>query len=380
MPSDDDAQATQTTSATGVLQRPSARIPPAPLGIGLMIVAGVCGWLMEMTPWGWALVSHAYEGGIGGPDVAALTIFGPTFFQGLDSVMRVSHLGYAARVLIFSAAQFPTVAGVIVGVALIARLRPRVRLALLVIYTLWMLTLLLQLLFFTEHFLRGALATPTGFGALNPAAQVLSLSLGAGYWFAWLAATLGGVGCLLLWRPLLADLRRPWPSTRGRGWVERAGAGVVTLGIVVWIAGFFTLPWVTQSCAGLRFSLLSFSGAACSGLDASDVIIRAPLAESLSIRAWFGLTPEGGMAQALQLLWTTEALYVLLALLAVWALLRVWFGAADARRYGWPVTWLLLAGLVAALAAQGSQHDLRDPLALGSATAPWVYGPGLAVT
>jgi hypothetical protein len=43
------------------------------------------------------------------------------------------------------------------------------------------------------------------------------------------------------------------------------------------------------------------------------------------------------------------------------------------------VTWLLRAGLVAALAAQDSQYDLRDPLALGSATAPWVYGPGLAL-
>lgn len=378
--SSDGVQATQTTSATGALQRPSARIPLAPLGIGLMIVAGVCGWLMEMTPWGWALVSHAYEGGIGGPDVGVLTIFGPTFFQGLGGVVRVSHLGYAERMLIFSAAQFPTVAGVIVGVALIARLRPRVRLALLVIYTLWILLLLLQLLFFTGQFRSGALATPTAIGALNPAAQVLSVSLGAGYWFAWLAATLGGVGCLLLWRPLLADLRRPWPSTRGRGWVERAGAGVVTLGIVVWIAGFFTLPWVTQSCSGLRFSLLSFSGAACSGLDASDVIIRAPLAGSLSIRAWYGLTPDGSMAQALRLLWTTEAFYLLLALLAVWALLRIWFGAADAQRYGWPLTWLLLAGIVSAVAAQGSQYDLGDPLALGSAVAPWVYGPGLTVT
>jgi hypothetical protein len=345
-----------------------------------MVVAGVCGWLMEMTPWGWALVSHAYEDGIGGPDVGALTISGPTFFQGLGGVVRVSQLSPAARVLIFSAAQFLTVAGVIVGVALIARLRPRVRLALLVIYTLWILTLLLQLLFFTAQFLSGALATPAAFGALNPAAQVLSVSLGAGYWFAWLAATLGGVGCLLLWRPLLADLRRPWPSTRGRGWVERAGAGVVTLGVVVWIAGFFTLPWVTQGCAGLRFSLLSFSGGACSGLDASDVIIRAPLAKNLSIHAWYGLAPENGMALALRLLWTTEAFYLLLALLAVWALLRVWFGAADARRYGWPLMWLLLAGIVAALAVQGSQSDLRDPLALGSATAPWVYGPGLAVT
>jgi hypothetical protein len=104
------------------------------------------------------------------------------------------------------------------------------------------------------------------------------------------------------------------------------------------------------------------------------------LAKNLSIHAWYGLAPENGMALALRLLWTTEAFYLLLALLAVWALLRVWFGAADARRYGWPLMWLLLAGIVAALAVQGSQSDLRDPLALGSATAPWVYGPGLAVT
>jgi hypothetical protein len=62
-------------------------------------------------------------------------------------------------------------------------------------------------------------------------------------------------------------------------------------------------------------------------------------------------------------------------------LLRIWFGAVDVRRYGWPLTWLLLAGFVAALAAQGSQFDLRDPLALGAGSAaPWVYGPGLVVT
>lgn len=372
-------------SASGVVARPSARsaarLSLAPLGIGLMIVAGVCGWLMEITPWGWALVSHAYEGGIGGPDVGVLSISGPTFFQGLGGIVRASHLSSAVRVLIFSAAQFPTVAGVIIGVALIARLRPRVRLALLVIYTLWIATLLLQLLFFTWQFRSGALAIPTAFGALSPDAQILSMSLGVGYWFAWLAATLGGVGCLLLWRPLLADLRRPWPSTRGRGWVERMGAGVMTLGIAAWIAGFFTLPWVTQGCAGLRFSLLSFSRETCSGLDASDVIIRAPVAKNLSIHAWYSLTPQDGMAQALRLLWTTEVFYLLLALLAVWALLRIWFGAVDVRRYGWPLTWLLLAGFVAALAAQGSQFDLRDPLALGAGSAaPWVYGPGLVVT
>src|SRR6478672_13860383 len=103
MPSD-EIQEAEAMSASGVVARPSARsaarLSLAPLGIGLMIVAGVCGWLMEITPWGWALVSHAYEDGVGGPDVGALSISGPTFFQGLGGIVRASHLSSAVRVLI----------------------------------------------------------------------------------------------------------------------------------------------------------------------------------------------------------------------------------------------------------------------------------------
>jgi hypothetical protein len=85
--------------------------------------------------------------------------------------------------------------------------------------------------------------------------------------------------------------------------------------------------------------------------------------------------------QALRLSWTTDALYLLLALAACWALLRLWGGAGGARRYGWSLVWLVAATMIAALAFQGSRSDLRDPLALSNTIASlWVYGPGLAVT
>ncbi len=288
-----------------------------------------------------------------------------------------------ALVALFAVTQFYTVLGLILSVALVARLRPRVQFALLVAYAVWLASLAVRLLFFVEQYVTGEVRlSPVG---LHPTPQELSVSLAPGFWFAALTVALGGAGVTLVWRGRGASARaavvaqhQGQRAAPGRAWAERCGAGVATAGIFVWIAGFFALPWVIQGCDAPHFSLSTFVTGSCAGLDASDVMIRAPLAQALSLRAWYGPGLDFTVWQALRLLWTTDALYLLLVIAACWALLRLWAGAGGARRYGWSLAWLLVAGLVAALAFQGSQSDLRDPLILSN-TIPgaWVYGPGL---
>jgi hypothetical protein len=346
-----------------------------------MILAGVFGWLAEMSPWAIERVANL----LGDNSITTLSISGPTF-SGLGSVARKLRMTKSERLALFVVIQFYTVLGLITGVALVARLRPRIQVALLVVYAVWLASLAAQLLYFIAQYVTGGVRE--SFVGLHVMPQVISISLATGVWLASLAVALGSVGVVLMWRARRAgassatDAHHQSQRARsGRTWAERCGAGVATAGIVVWIAGFFALPWVTQGCDGPHFSLSTFVTSSCAGMNASDVMIRAPLAQALSLRAWYVIGPDFTVWQALRFLWTTDALYLLLALTACWALLRLWVGAGDARRYGWSLVWLVVAAMIAALAFQGSRSDLRDPLALGNAIASlWVYGLGLAVT
>jgi hypothetical protein len=52
-----------------------------------------------------------------------------------------------------------------------------------------------------------------------------------------------------------------------------AGAGVFSLGLIIWALGLLIVPWATSGCAGLHFSLNHFVRGACSEVDSYDVVI-----------------------------------------------------------------------------------------------------------
>jgi hypothetical protein len=165
---------------------------------------------------------------------------------------------------------------------------------------------------------------------------------------------------------------------------------VATIGALIWICGFFTLPWVMQGCTGLRVSLTHFASDTCAGLGAADTLTRSPIAQLFAASSSDPLTslPMGASIPMSDTLFSFTAralagvgfIYLLLAALACWALLRLWSGPVGARRYGWSLAWLALACLVAAFAYAGSGVALANPVTLNlNITGAWTYGPGLVV-
>jgi hypothetical protein len=141
--------------------------------------------------------------------------------------------------------------------------------------------------------------------------------------------------------------------------------------------GYYTLPWLTQGCAGLHFSLNHFVSGSCSGLDAADVFANSSLT-GLSGRLISGRNDP--LAFAVYPLTDAAFHYMFLGLLALVAAARLWWGVAGARRYGWTLAWLLCAGFVSIYTAQGAARSLTlsPAFTFGSLTqGAWSYGPGL---
>ncbi|MDE3230573.1 MAG: hypothetical protein KGO05_11900, partial [Chloroflexota bacterium] len=273
--------------------------------------------------------------------------------------------------------------GALLALALVIWRGPRVRRALLVIEVLWFATLLVKLAIFSAQLATGHGAdTYIQFATqLNATVVVVPAS---GLWLGWLTVALGGAGLALAFPTFMgaqdgAMKARTTPAIqRPRERLELGGAALATLGIVLWAAGYYTLPWLTQGCAGLHFSLNHFVSGSCAGLDAADVYVNSSLA-GLSGRLISG--PDNPLALVVYPLTDVAFHYVILGLLALAALARLWWGAAGAWRYGWALAWLLCAGAAMGYTAQGAARSLAVSAAFtyGSLTqGAWNYGPGLS--
>jgi hypothetical protein len=72
---------------------------------------------------------------------------------------------------------------------------------------------------------------------------------------------------------------------------------------------------------------------------------------------------------------------VTLAMIALWAVARLWLGSQGVGRYGWLLLYLIVASFAALLGWQGATATVSYSLGLGvGISGPWVYGPGVAVT
>lgn len=369
------------------------------LAIGMMAVAGALSWVAALTPWAWGRFAPFY----GSTEAFISTLPNPALLALIRLIW--AHGGFAPAItVIFTCVQLYAALGLFIGGALLASSRPGIRRALLLIYGVWLATTLGQVMLYSALLTADAqallsLMNPSGEGFSNM--RLLDVTPGAGLWLAWLAALLGVVGAISARRALRQDgalldvFRAPdrrrvaWAS---RGRLERWGAGLATAGILLWICGFFTLPWVTQGCAGLHFSLTHFVSGSCAGLDAADALTRSTLFQPFAASAvnapgaWLPISAPIsqaaiGLSDTAQSLASVGFVYVLLAGLACWALLQLWSGPDGARRCGWGLAWLALACLVAAFAFQGSGVALENPVTLDiSITSSWVFGPGLMVT
>ena len=86
-------------------------------------------------------------------------------------------------------------------------------------------------------------------------------------------------------------LSQMYPSRR----FTAAGAGVFSLGFIMWALGLLVVPWATSGCAGLHFSLNHFVRGACSGVDGYDVVIAGLGPNSALIWPFLAITSVMGV-------------------------------------------------------------------------------------
>lgn len=345
------------------------------LALGMILASGVLGWSVAFLSWAQASVIE-YIPGLG---AQAFSDFINAPLPGwLLNAVGVRHLPHAALNVVYPAVIFGYAAlGLLVALALAMRFGPRIRRALLVVYALWVASLLAQLLLVSALVMFGW-GESLFFNAPSTIAPVGPVSAQSGLWVGWLAALLGGAGLALGRGALPAVTERA--VRRPRSWLELASAALASIGVALWCVGFFTLPWATQGCSGLQFSLNHFVRGSCAGLDSADTIARSPIASAV-LNPFGGFTGSGIYAHLAATLIDGVLLSMLLLLLAICALAQLWLGPRGAARGLWLLGWLALACWPTTLATQGAIIAITHPTNFTyAATGQWVYGPGLAVT
>ena len=344
------------------------------LALGMILAGGVLGWSVVFLSWAQASAIE-YIPGIG---AVAMSIFIDAPLPGwLLNAVGVRRLPHAALNFAYPAVVFGYAAlGLLVALALSMRFGPRIRRALLVVYALWLASLLAQLLLVSalvifgwgeSLFFNGPSVTPVG-----------PVSAQSGLWVGWLAALLGVAGLAL--GPGAAPAATAPEAARPRSRLELASAALASIGAALWCVGFFTLPWATQGCSGLQFSLNHFVRGSCAGLDSADTIARSSIASAV-LNPFGGFTGSGIYTHLAATLIDGVLLSMLLLLLAICALAQLWLGSRGVARWLWLLGWLALACWPTALATQGAIIAITHPQNFTyAATGPWVYGPGLGAS
>lgn len=349
------------------------------LALGLLLLGGVLGIVALFSPWATGLIYPPQTFNQGHITIRMYDPFLSSIGWMIHADIRHARL---LRALLPPLYYLYVALGTLLALALFVWRGPRVRRALLIAEALWLAALLLNLMVYSAQLITGHAADPLLQDAQHLHATVAVVPA-SGLWLGWLAAALGGVGLALAYQSFAGALAagtamRAIQQPRER--LELGGAALATVGLVLWAVGYYTLPWLTQGCSGLHFSLNHFVSGSCSGLDAADVFANSSLT-GLSGRLISG--PSDPLAFAVYPLTDAAFHYVFLGLLSLVATARLWWGAVGARRYGWTLAWLLCAGFVAGYTAQGAARSLTlsPAFTFGSLTQEaWSYGPGLGAT
>ncbi|HET9112063.1 MAG TPA: hypothetical protein VFN78_14635 [Ktedonobacterales bacterium] len=339
------------------------------LALGLLLVGGALGWMANWFPW-----ASSGMVWVGNP---ALRTLAPLRAALIERYPLVAEPVLVVILLTYDAM------GVVLAFLLISRHRPFMRATLLIVYALWLASLAASLLYIS-----GALVTGHG-AALMPSPSpdmpladippVGAVTPAFGLWLGWLTIPLGAASLVLARsaerRGLPAEaLGAPAARTR----LELASAGLATLGVIIWEVGFFALPWVTQGCSGIHFSLNHYLIGTCSAWDSADMLARWSAAYETAQQIGAGASSIGLFAAVARVLTDLTLISMLVSLVTLWAVTRLWVGSRGAGRYGWLVACLAISGAIALAAWQASAGALTRSASL--ATAPPVYGPGVLVT
>jgi hypothetical protein len=286
-----------------------------------------------------------------------------TGWSGLLELLTQTPLIALARLTLFLWDVFP-IMGIVL--CLILLWQRRVALGLLVLYGGWLLLTTLICLLIITHALTMPFPFPCAPGdPVCPQTQVVSRSVDFGGWLAlsclalsWLAFGVliyrqraFVVGSALASAPVRSAPVVGYPPLR------RLGAGVFTLGALLWAVGLYAVPWATSGCAGLQFSLNHFVRGSCSGVDGYDVLTA-------------GLGAKSSLAWPLLELASVVGLFVVVA-----------FWLPRLTRATWVVAlgWVLLVTLMAFIGIHGIQVTIASGPHFSVDEVPWEASYGFGI-
>lgn len=242
--------------------------------------------------------------------------------------------------------------GLILGQIILRR--TRISLILISIYGGWLLlTTGMSLLS-----LYGALTAPA-YVACDSNCTSASRTIEWGVWLAFAALALGWAAFALLLR-YRSQSANVYPGIAERYTTfHRMGAAIFTLGAALWAFGFFAVPWATAGCSGLHISFNHFVRGACRGLDGYDVLTT-------------GLGPNDSVV------WPFMAASLLLGLLVI---VTVWLPRMSLATWVTALGWSLLVTLMAIIGVYGVRMTMANPpiFAFGEQLI-WVPSYGVALS
>lgn len=152
--------------------------------------------------------------------------------------------------------------------------------------------------------------------------------------------------------------------------LQVAGAGLLTLAVLLWACGFILLPWAeANTCTGSHLTLVHFVRAGCAAMDSGDAVGTA----LTGLLVHPGPATENFYYQIpLALFYAVVAAGALPLLAGVWG----WSASRVVRVFS--AVWLVVVSALGLVALRGVGSVVADPPFTGYGA--WRTGPGVALT
>ncbi|HLY32204.1 MAG TPA: hypothetical protein VKQ36_14330 [Ktedonobacterales bacterium] len=140
-------------------------------------------------------------------------------------------------------------------------------------------------------------------------------------------------------------------GTTGAARAVLPGAGAVTLGVVLWFWGFFSLPWATQGCDTTPLFL-----GECQGIPVSTALQFGIHGAGVALDPYIG----GSNSEA-----NVGTIETLLLVGAILILGTLWRRAINRTLCVWASLWVVVAFISALVATQGASLGVDNPARYG---------------